>query len=263
MNPPAHIPERSTAPPPVETVDAAYADPRLASLYDELNPWGRSDSYYLHLIKEARSVLDLGCGTGLLLRRAASEGYGEVLVGVDAADAMLAEARCSGAAVSWRHGDARTVEIGRRFDLILMTGHAFQVFLTDADVVALLSNVQRHLGTGGRFAFETRNPAARAWESWTPNQSRRLIETRNGAKVEVAHGSPRAVEPDVIEFSTTYRFENPPSSLASRGALRFIDPDQLRALLTRSGFRIDGWFGDWDRTPVSASSPEVIVVASI
>jgi hypothetical protein len=40
-----------------------------------------------------------------------------------------------------------------------------------------------------------------------------------------------------------------------------MDPDHLRALLEEAGFRIDGWFGDWDRTSVTASSPEVIVVA--
>jgi hypothetical protein len=33
-------------------------------------------------------------------------------------------------------------------------------------------------------------------------------------------------------------------------------------LLREAGYRIDGWFGDWDRTPVTPSSPEVIVVAT-
>jgi hypothetical protein len=47
----------------------------------------------------------------------------------------------------------------------------------------------------------------------------------------------------------------------SRSTLRFIDPERLRTLVEEGGFRIDGWFGDWDRRPVTASSPEVIVVA--
>ena len=33
-------------------------------------------------------------------------------------------------------------------------------------------------------------------------------------------------------------------------------------MLEDGGFRVDGWFGDWDRTPVAASSPEVIVLAT-
>jgi SAM-dependent methyltransferase len=243
-------------------VDVAYADPRLASLYDALNPWGRGDDFYLRFVQRARSVLDLGCGTGLLLRRAKAEGHGGILVGVDAAEAMLVEARAAEPGVVWRQGDARTVGLARRFDLVLMTGHAFQAFLTDAEVTALLENVRRHVAPGGRFAFETRNPAARAWERWTPERSRRSIETRDGTKVEVAHGPATALEPDVVEFSTTFRFEDADEPLVSRSALRFVDPGRLRRLLTECGFRVDGWFGDWDRSPVDARSPEIVVVAA-
>jgi SAM-dependent methyltransferase len=243
----------------VRVVDRAFSEPRLAALYDTLNPWGRSDDYYLELIRSARSVLDLGCGTGLLLRRAAAEGHPGVLVGVDPAAAMLAQAARAATSVVWLAGDARTVDAGQRFELAIMTGHAFQVFLTDDDVLALLANVRRHLEPGGRFAFETRNPAARAWERWAPERSRVRVETPTGEDVEVAHGSARRSEPDLIEFSATYRFAGSPSPLVSRSTLRFVDPDHLRALL---GFRIDGWFGDWNRTPVSSSSPEIIVVVS-
>jgi hypothetical protein len=33
-------------------------------------------------------------------------------------------------------------------------------------------------------------------------------------------------------------------------------------LLEYDGFRVDGWFGDRDRTLVTTSSPEVMVVAT-
>jgi hypothetical protein len=52
-----------------------------------------------------------------------------------------------------------------------------------------------------------------------------------------------------------------PEPLVSRGALRFIEPNHLRTLLLRTGFRVDAWLGDWDRTPLRPQSPEVIVVA--
>lgn len=44
--------------------ESGYDDPRLAALYDALNPWRPSDDHHLGLILEAGSVLDLGCGTG-------------------------------------------------------------------------------------------------------------------------------------------------------------------------------------------------------
>jgi SAM-dependent methyltransferase len=173
---------------------------------------------------------------------------------------MLAEAARADTGVVWLHGDARTIDVGRRFELATMTGHAFQVLLTDDDVRAVLSNVWRHLEPGGRFAFETRNPSARAWEGWAGLASR--VEAPAREDVEVTLESVRLLEPDLVELSGTYRFEASGASVESSGTLRFIDPQHLRALLEGAGCRIDGWFGDWDRTPVSSASPEVIVVAT-
>jgi hypothetical protein len=72
--------------------------------------------------------------------------------------------------------DARTVRLNRRFDLVLLTGHAFQVFLTPDDQAAALTTIATHLAPNGRFIFDSRNPAAEAWKRWTPDQSQRVIE---------------------------------------------------------------------------------------
>jgi SAM-dependent methyltransferase len=246
---------------PKPVVDPAYNDPRLAALYDTMNPWGPSDEYYLALIESAGSVLDLGCGTGQLLKRAAVDGHPGVLVGVDPAAAMLAQAKRELSSVHWQLGDARTVDFGRRFDLAIMTGHAFQELLTDEDARMVFATVRRHLVRRGRFAFETRNPAYRAWERWANERSASYIAP-DGRSVEVETSPGRTIDPDLVEFSATVRFADTPDPLTSTSTLRFIDPERLRTLLEEAGFRIDGWFGDWDRTPVSDSSPEVIVVAT-
>jgi SAM-dependent methyltransferase len=238
---------------------SGYDDPRLAHLYDALNPWGPSDDHYLGLIGEAGSVLDLGCGTGKLLKRAVAEGHGGPLVGVDVAAAMLEVARRGGEGVDWRQGDARTVDLGRRFELVVMTSHVFQELLEDGDVLAVLATARRHLEPDGRVAFETRNPAAREWERWERALSR--VETHGGEVVEVEHGDVRFRPPDLVDVSTTFRFADPARTFTSGGSLRFLDPGHLRGLLHDAGFRIDGWWGGWDRTPFSESSPEVVVLA--
>lgn len=48
-----------------------------------------------------------------------------------------------------------------------MTGHAFQVLIEDDEIRASLTAIRSALARNGRFAFETRNPAARAWEGPT------------------------------------------------------------------------------------------------
>ena len=46
-----------------ETVDV-FDDALLAGVYDDLNPWGAWDDFYLRLAREnGGGVLDLGCGT--------------------------------------------------------------------------------------------------------------------------------------------------------------------------------------------------------
>ncbi|MFD4947220.1 hypothetical protein ACFWNT_33040 [Streptomyces sp. NPDC058409] len=46
------------------------ADADAAVLYDLLNSWGPSDDFCLSCVMDAPSVLDVGCGTGMLLHRA-------------------------------------------------------------------------------------------------------------------------------------------------------------------------------------------------
>ena len=70
-----------------------YSDADAAALYDHLNPWGPSDDLYLSYVMAARSVLDVGCGTGMLLHRARELGHSGRLCGVDPDGAALARAR--------------------------------------------------------------------------------------------------------------------------------------------------------------------------
>lgn len=54
--------------------DELFEDVRLASLYDPFNGWDVCDAFYFDLTREiGGTVLDLGCGTGLLACRIPSE----------------------------------------------------------------------------------------------------------------------------------------------------------------------------------------------
>ncbi len=219
------------------------------------------DDFYLSLDMQAGSVLDVGCGTGTRLVRARQVGHPGQLVGVDPAPGMLAVARAKSDQVEWIHGDAQTLSLGRRFDLVTMTGHAFQVLLDDEAVRAALRTFHRHLTPSGLLAFETRNPPARAWESWTAARTRRAIEAPDGEPYEVWVDDAYLHGRDLVTFVSTVRSLRTGQERTSTSTLRFIDPGQLRDLVERAGFQVVGWSGDWDRTEVTSTSPEVIVEA--
>jgi SAM-dependent methyltransferase len=244
---------------------ASYTDPRLAAVYDTLNPPTPDLAFYLKLAGEApRTVLDMGCGTGRLARDLAARGHR--VTGADPAAVMLAIARGrpGGDAVTWIETDAAGLAVDTRFDLAIMTGHVFQVFLDDREVRAALGTLRRHLAPGGRLAFETRNPAVREWQDWRPEETRERLQVPGLGPVEV-HYDIRAVEGALVTFGTHFRFAPGFAAddvVVAPHTLRFMGRDELAAFLAEAGFTEVAWYGDWDRSPLGPASPEIIVIAA-
>ena len=241
--------------------DDSYTEPRLAAVYEVLNPAAADTEFYLGLAGDVPlDVLDMGCGTGILADALAARGHR--VTGADPAEAMLAIARRrpGGDQVTWVHADAASLKLETRFDLIIMTGHVFQVFVTDDDVRTALETLRRHLAPGGRLAFETRNPLVRAWQSWTPEETHVRTEVPELGSVEVHHDV-KLVDLPRVTFDTCFRFADGDTMSAS-STLRFTSQDELFGFLEEAGFEVAIWYGNWDRSPVAATSPELIAIAS-
>ncbi len=240
--------------------DRQFADAELAGLYDLFQPPAsrRDFAFYLPLVMAAGRVLDVGCGTGALLRAARAAGHAGRLCGVDPASGMLEVARRQ-PDVEWRRGGLSTFSWDGEFDLVVMTGHAFQVLVDDEEILSSLTAIRRALAGSGRFVFETRNPLVREWETWTADRVFEVV-TATGV-VTMRHQIDRPVGDGVVSFTTT--FDSPAWSHAelSRSTLRFLDNHALTTFLTEAGLVIDQQFGDWDGQPLSDNQPEIITVA--
>ncbi len=238
-----------------------FADDRLAALYDRLYPPERREDYafYLRLVLSARAVLDVGCGTGALLHMAREAGHTGRLCGLDPAEAMLRQARRR-TDIEWVRGDLSTARWEREFDLVVMTGHAFQELITDDAIRAALAGIRAALVDGGRFAFETRNPLDRAWERWAAQYSREVTDAA-GAPVRCVYRVDLPVEGDVVRSVSTYASPAWDAPIVSRSALRFLDAPTLSAFLSEAGLTIEEQFGGWQRQPLADASPEIITIA--
>jgi SAM-dependent methyltransferase len=241
-------------------VDRLYADPKLAELYDR-SCAGREDfGFYLPLVLAAPSVLDVGCGTGALLRRAREAGHTGRLCGLDPAVAMLAVARPR-TDIEWVQGDLESATWEAPFELVVMTGHAFQVLVDDAARHSALAAVRAALTDGGRFAFETRNPAVREWERWTQDGAIEFVAP-DGTTVRKTTEVAYPVTDGVVRFSQTYSGPRWDRAQVSWSTLRFLTPAVLASSLTSAGLAVVEQFGDWDGQPLTDTSPEIITIAT-
>ena len=103
----------------------------------------------------ARTVLDVGCGTGLLARRIARERPGVTVVGCDFSGGMLARARQNAPAASFARGSAVALPFrDRSFEAVVST-EAFHWF---PDQPAALREFHRVLVPGGRMLVSLIHP---------------------------------------------------------------------------------------------------------
>lgn len=242
--------------------DPLYDDTDLVSFYDLENGWGADFAFCARLAAEAKSVLDLGCGTGQLAVALAESCE---VVGVDPAAAMLAVARrrAGGDRVRWIEADARDLDLGRRFDLVLLSGHAFQVFLTPADQAAALGTIACHLAPQGRFVFDSRNPAAEAWRNWTPERSRRRLTHPLFGTVEAWNDAARDAATGIVTYETHYRIAGDGRHLAATSRIRFTQKEELEVLVAEAGLHATRWLGDWQSSPWTPQSPEIIPLGGL
>ena len=159
--------------------------------------------------------------------------------------------------------DARSVRLGRHFDLVLLTGHAFQVFLTDEDRRAMLSTIAEHLAPGGRFIFDTRNPAAQAWREWTPRPSMRRFEHPGLGAVEAWNDIDRDATTGIVTYQTHYRIIANDRHYSAASKIQFTTQERLAVLLDEAGLMIEEWLGDWKGGAYGPTSREIIPVGGL
>ncbi len=178
------------------------------------------------------------------------------MTGADPAAAMLAVARAKphGDRIEWVLATAEAFRSERRFDLVVMTGHAFQVLLTDEAMARALGVVREHLAEGGRFVFESRNPAVDWMARWRQAVTARTVD--GAAVTETLRALSR--EGEFVTFEQIYAF--PDETLVSRSTLRFAPREAIEEALAAAGLRAEAVLGDWDGAPFAGAEEEMIFV---
>lgn len=236
--------------------DTHYENPRLAAIYDLDSGWSIDRDFYLALANQGGlNILDLGCGTGLLADAYAR--HKNTVTGVDPAQAMLAVARQKpfGDQIEWVQSPAQSYNSQKHFDLIIMTGHAFQVLMEDADVMATFAVMKKHLKPGGLIVFESRNPLLDWASRWNYQMeltlpSTTVLESRHLLSMEDNH----------MRFELRYQFQDGAcETFTSISELRFFSREEIEAHLKESGLYVETLLGGWRGEPFYKSTSEEMI----
>lgn len=239
-----------------------FFDPRLATVYDLLNPFELETIQFFQnepSVTSAEIIADLGCGTGILTCALAESGH--QMIGVEPADAMLevARRRSYSDKVQWIKGEASQLGVARA-DLVIMTSHVAQFLLTDAQWHSALASIHRALRPGGQLIFDSKNPSSKPWESWTREGSSRTVAGPSDETIEMWYQL-SGIQGNRARYEIHYRFGDTGEELISKNELIYRSQADLTRSLADAGFKVDHVYGEWDRSAVSTANPELIFVA--
>ena len=149
-----------------ELYDRIYADKSFAGESETLR------ALVQRMCPGARSLLDVGCGTGAHL---AVVREWIAVEGLDASAAMLEVARRKLPDVVLHHGDMRSFALDRRFDVVTSLFSAIGYVRSAEELAAAVATMARHLEPGGLLAIEP-------W--FTPDQWRPGEKVHGGLLVD-------------------------------------------------------------------------------
>ncbi|MFF7716078.1 methyltransferase domain-containing protein [Streptomyces sp. NPDC007988] len=219
--------------------DECFRHPRLAALYDALDPDRGDLTAYLALAEEfgARRVLDIGCGTGVFALLLA--GRGLEVVGVDPARASVdvARAKPGSERIRWICGDATALP-SLRVDLATMTANAAQELVDPRVWRGTLRGAYEALRPGGHFVFETRDPSRRAWEGWNREASWGVTDVPGVGTVE-SWVDLIEVDGPLVTFRWSYVFAADGRTMTSESTLRFRQREEVEADLSPKGYTVE------------------------
>jgi SAM-dependent methyltransferase len=206
-------------------------------------------------LRQRGTVLDLCCGTGIVTVPLAETGL--EVVGVDIAPAMLEQARAKAkdpANPTFYLQDALKFRTEQRFGLTLMTGNAFQCFLSERDIAALFAKVYALLLPGGVFIFDTRLPEG--YDFTLDDDFKLWSEYKDASGNPVRFLAKQAAfdpEQGVLHYEMQDVFADGTVKPSSE-TLKFTPLGTLLELAEASGLEVVGQYGNWDLEPLQAGA---------
>lgn len=245
-----------------------------AWLYTALHRGHPGDvDFYLDACAGAGTVLELGVGYGRLAIPLAAAGH--EVTGIDIDPELLAEARVRRdetppvvrRRLELREGDMTALDLGRRFDRVLIPYSGLHCLLDDEALRCCLKVVAKHLAPRGRLVLDTyladdlhHDPEAVEGES-EPEPIVEMESDGRGYVVEEQVQWQRGTQ----RLDTVYRAipDDGAAPVEQRIPQRYLLIEQLDEALHEAGMTSIAAYGDFERGPLTPTSDHRVVVAQL
>ncbi|WP_010676658.1 class I SAM-dependent DNA methyltransferase [Bacillus timonensis] len=242
-----------------------YKDP---DLYDQENEPFQDDVKFLMkwATKVNGPIIDLACGTGRATIPLAQAGH--TLFGVDIHNGMLTQAKKktknTNLEIEWIEQDCTKLQLGEKSPLIFIVGNSFQHFLTNEEQDQLLASVYSHLEKEGIFIFGTRFPSADELLQPATEEYWRSYKDDTGNMINVYTISSYDTIQQVQHYTTIRRKMDDTGKtideMKTNIKLRYVFPQEMNRLLKENGFEILAVYKDWNESPLTQDSYQMIYV---
>ena len=238
------------------TVFAGYS--RYYDLLYRDKDYAGEAKYIADLIRrhapDAKSVMEIGCGTGAHASEMARLGF--ELEGVDMSEGMLeaAEARLSSldselaSKLTFSRGDARTVRLGRKFDAVISLFHVMSYQTSNEDLAAAFTTAREHLEPNGVFVFDCwYGPAVlRQWPSVTEKHLSDESTAVFRRAEPVIHANENTVDVNYT-VTVTDKLTGAEEILKETHHMRYLFTPEIALALEAAGMKLidsKGWMSD-------------------
>lgn len=205
---------------------------------------------YIHTLiqnhaPKTRTLLELGCGTGIHAIALAEHGYS--VDGIDISQEMLTEANArlselppkQAGQLSFTQGDVRTYKSKKTYDSVISLFHIVSYQITNDDLKQMFQTAARHCNPDGVFIFDvwygpavlTQRPELRAKE--LENEAIKVVRVARPVHYPTENRVDVNYEIIIFDKKTTAMEE-----LFETHPMRYLFTPELKLLLTDAGFEL-------------------------
>ena len=227
--------------------------------------------FYMEFAVAAKTpVLEIGAGSGRLTLPMARDGVRVVAVDISVSMLSILSARLKEEPpevqdrVRVVRADACELDLGERFDLVIVPYYTFNYLLTEADQEKALERIREHLSDSGHVLLDLYTPTAKL--KYCPPEPifrNEVVDPNTGNRIRSWNIFSVDKEIQADYQGKQFEITTPDGSVTRKEFTihrHYMLPDQSEKLFTDNGFSIEGVYGGYRKEALRADSQQMMYV---